>query len=801
MTTTPAPTINVLVPEGTATGPWPTGWTYADPDDVWVYIETGGEPGPDLVLDVDYTLSGSNPRENGGEVTLSPAAVPVGGWRPDGQDRTRLIVRRWTSRRQGVALPDAEGHKPRATEMALDRAMRIAEELSDQQDLAVVVPPGGVPPTAADLEAAAQAGALAAEAAAVAQQAADQVFDKANRTLNNASRQRDVDLAEVVEIQAFLDDLSYRPLEFGAASIADVEAPECQRAQLQAMIDAMPKGRRSELTGVYYIGPGQVLHVRPDRLICGGVATGEILDRSANWKRNGTIILGAGAEIHLYNSARLDGVQIVSEDAAKATIPNRPYDAWQRIRNWSGTAIRLVEVTDPKRDGGADVTITHCGIYGFRTAVRADGLERLTFSHNKVDCHNGVLLSNSYDTTRIHSNQFWGFWAAHRYVDEQTENADASGNTAGRAAYDSQPPGFMYKDTQKNVMYFRGDDPNFPHLKWYSSAAHAYRDGAAIGIVSGDAFAGRVDGAQVIGNLNYGHKYGLLLSAENYACHIYFNEFSGTPSTRDELPTWPIHNTGHTVFTKFIGNHCDSGRTNYNMLAPIGSIVSLYNNTSGAFSDTSMSCGDGEGVVDGFISSSSRVGAFLIGFAPNCGKWSFDNIVCGETGITGLFNIWLPSQKQKIVFGPNIRAPASLMPDRRALTAYVEAKGVGTQTVAAETGTKVAFGNVQFDGHGLWDAGGFNFNPAESGLYRIEATISFSVTDSDQGVIYAGVSYSSGPLSTPIGWRRAQSGEAVLSFSTEVWLNAPITIWIEMFSERGGAISGPASTLKIRKVF
>lgn len=623
---------------------------------------------------------------------------------------------------------------------------------------------------------------------------------KANRTLDNATRKRSL-LASTVDVQAFFDDLAFRPLEYGAEGIDDIATLVDDHAKLQQMIDDMPLGRESVLTGVYYVGPGKILHIRPDRFIRGGAATGEILDRSANWKRNGTIILGLGAEIHLYNSARLDGVQVLSEDAAKATVPNRPYDAWQRIRNWSGTAIRLVEVTDPARDGGADVTITNCGIYGFRTACRNDGLERLTFAFNKVDCHNGVLVSNSYDTTRVLFNQFWGFWPAHRYVDDQAANADASGNTAGRAAYDSQPPGFMYKDTQKNVMYFRGDDPNFPALKWYSSASLAYRDGAAVGIVPGDTFAGRVDGMMAIGNLNYGHKYGLLLSAENYACHIYYNEFSGTPSTRDELPTWPIQNTGHTVFTKFIGNHCDSGRTNYNMLAPIGSIVSLYNNTSGAFSDTSMSCGDGEGIVDGFISSSSRPGGYLIGFAPNCGKWSLDNVVCGETGIAGLFNIWLPSQKQKVTFGPNIRAPASLMPDRRALTSYVEARGVGTQTVAAGTGTKVAFGNVKFDGHGLWDAGGSNFNPAESGLYRIEASISFNVTDSEQGVIYAGVSYSAGLLETPIGWRRAQSGEAVLSFSSEVWLNAPITVWVEVNSERGGTISGPASYLKIRKAF
>lgn len=129
MTTTPAPSINVITPSGTSVGPWTTGWKFAAPEDVWVYVETDGIAGPDLALGSDFTLVAANPTVSGGSVTLDVGIVPEGGW---DADRDRVVIRRWTPRRQGVGLPDTEGHKPRATERALDRQMRIAEEQDDE---------------------------------------------------------------------------------------------------------------------------------------------------------------------------------------------------------------------------------------------------------------------------------------------------------------------------------------------------------------------------------------------------------------------------------------------------------------------------------------------------------------------------------------------------------------------------------------------------------------------------------------------------------------------------------------------
>jgi hypothetical protein len=138
MTTTPAPSITSHLLTGTSVGPFATGWKYADAADVRVWIETAGVAAPSLTAGTDYTLTGSSPLTSGGTVTLAVGVVPAGGWPAD----TRLILRRRTARRQGVALPDNEGHKPRATERALDKQMLIAEEDRDDLDRALVMPPG-----------------------------------------------------------------------------------------------------------------------------------------------------------------------------------------------------------------------------------------------------------------------------------------------------------------------------------------------------------------------------------------------------------------------------------------------------------------------------------------------------------------------------------------------------------------------------------------------------------------------------------------------------------------------------------
>lgn len=138
MTTTPRPSITTFPLSGATTGPFATGWRFAVAADVQVWVEIASEPQAPLMLGPDYSVTASDPATNGGTVQLSASVIPDGGW----PSAARLILRRRTARRQATALPDIEGHKPRATERALDKQMLIAEEDRDDIDRALLLQPG-----------------------------------------------------------------------------------------------------------------------------------------------------------------------------------------------------------------------------------------------------------------------------------------------------------------------------------------------------------------------------------------------------------------------------------------------------------------------------------------------------------------------------------------------------------------------------------------------------------------------------------------------------------------------------------
>lgn len=140
MTTTPAPSIGASLLTGSTVGPFATGFKYNAATDVRVWLELAGVRQPDLTLTTDYTLTGANPTVDGGTITLAAGVVPAGGWDEAAGDR--VVWARRTVKRQALALPDSEGHKPRATEAVLDKLVRMAEEGADQTALAVAAPAG-----------------------------------------------------------------------------------------------------------------------------------------------------------------------------------------------------------------------------------------------------------------------------------------------------------------------------------------------------------------------------------------------------------------------------------------------------------------------------------------------------------------------------------------------------------------------------------------------------------------------------------------------------------------------------------
>ena len=66
MTTTPAPSITTYPLVGSALGPFPTGWPYADAADVTVRLRIGGDLQPPLQSGRDYSLSATQPLSGGG---------------------------------------------------------------------------------------------------------------------------------------------------------------------------------------------------------------------------------------------------------------------------------------------------------------------------------------------------------------------------------------------------------------------------------------------------------------------------------------------------------------------------------------------------------------------------------------------------------------------------------------------------------------------------------------------------------------------------------------------------------------
>jgi hypothetical protein len=138
MTIAPSPSFSTHELTASVLGPFATGWTYGAAEDVQAHILLAGVRQPNLTQPGQFTLTSANPTTDGGSVTLAETELPEGGW-PDG---SVLVLTRRTPRRQGLALPDVEGHKPRQTEAALDRQTRMHQEAQDGLDRALSVPVG-----------------------------------------------------------------------------------------------------------------------------------------------------------------------------------------------------------------------------------------------------------------------------------------------------------------------------------------------------------------------------------------------------------------------------------------------------------------------------------------------------------------------------------------------------------------------------------------------------------------------------------------------------------------------------------
>lgn len=126
-------TVNVEIPQiayypsGSALGPFATVFTYSEATDVKVLVSDNGVDGDPLSLDIDYTLTGATPEDDGGEVLLSASAIPSGGWDPG---RYALVIRRQTPLSQPTEYGVNQALRLDLLEKTLDRLMRVNQELS-----------------------------------------------------------------------------------------------------------------------------------------------------------------------------------------------------------------------------------------------------------------------------------------------------------------------------------------------------------------------------------------------------------------------------------------------------------------------------------------------------------------------------------------------------------------------------------------------------------------------------------------------------------------------------------------------
>ncbi|MFN3353035.1 MAG: hypothetical protein ACK4Z5_05450, partial [Brevundimonas sp.] len=207
--------------------------------EVVVALRVGAGPDQTLTNGADYALSGATSLVNGGAVTLDPSVVPA-AW-PAG---SKIILLRRTPKAQATALPDVEGHKPKATEAALDKAMRIAQEHEDGLGRALQAPPGE---TLADLPpAAARAGRFLSfdengHLRTVERPEDFEGLNKANRDLANVAREASPLLTALAA-----GDANVLRVSGGAAAPAYVPDFNTFRDIPKSVIDLIPEADDAE---------------------------------------------------------------------------------------------------------------------------------------------------------------------------------------------------------------------------------------------------------------------------------------------------------------------------------------------------------------------------------------------------------------------------------------------------------------------------------------------------------------------------------------------------------------------------
>ena len=484
-------------------------------------------------------------------------------------------------------------------------------------------------------------------------------INKADRDLDNAFRERMVTGASITALNTYLDRMPPTPAEFGLTVDADLSAPVDQTAQLQAMLNAAPKGGEGVgINGTYYINTE--LAIDEGRSLHSRTSTGEIYGQVGYGTRKGTLVLGPNGIIKLTNGAGLYGLNILRLDAATPPDTTDPYGTYMRIQAWTNTAVYAQQLI------GSDAVIEDCTIIGFGVAAIFNYVERFRFVNNKIDCLGGIEASQVYDDCRVRDNHIWPFWTARLFDDAGTGvTADASGTGAGRAAFDSQPAGFYYRDTDANVLYWRvGSTPGV----WKSAIDIQAR--SLPGFRYGDTSGGGVDGILSSGNLVFGHPIGFHVMASGtlpggnparaYACHFIDNwiDRGSGPSNK------AFRFDGNVNEAVVSCNHVDSHETAIE-LNQSGS-VHIRDLTIGGVSYAAVRIMSqaGNGIIDGITQSGSS--AHIVKVEISAGDLTVGGTPCGYT----ISNLWPTGAVSTIIDCGDTLARRALKVNHKTISRY-----------------------------------------------------------------------------------------------------------------------------------
>ena len=579
---------------------------------------------------------------------------------------------------------------------------------------------------------AALAGALAGSTAGtVAANAV--VAGKANRPLDNALRVRAATGASITALNTYLDRMPPTPAEFGLTIDADLSAPVDQTAQLQAMLNAAPKGGEGVgINGTYYINTELALD--EGRSLYSRTSTGEIYGQVGYGTRKGTLVLGPNGIIKLTNGAGLYGLNIIRLDAVTPPDTTDPYGTYMRIQAWENGAIYAQELI------GSDSVVEDCTIIGFGVAAIYRYVERIRFVNNKVDCSGGIVASKVYDTSRVRDNHVWPFWTARLFDLAGTgviPNVSAPGSS--RSAYDNQPPGFYFKDTSENVLYWRVGPPGV----WKSAEDIQTRQFA--GFTYGDSEGGGVDGILSSGNLVFGHPVGFDVIAEgtlggnparSYACSFsdnWIDRGSGTNPVAFRF-------TGNVHEAVLTNNHVDSHDSAIE-LNQAGS-VHIRDLTVGGVSYTAVRIRNqsASGIIDGITQSGTS--GHLVKVEASAGDLTIGGQICGFA----ISNLWPTGAVSTMIDCANINARRALKINHKTISRYrggydprlFDGHGQvvlsSAQTIpGTDAATTIQFVNAVQNGLGEWGADYAHYPWENNSIYDYMLVLAFKPDNAGPG--------------------------------------------------------------------